>query len=134
MLLKSNLNEGSIANDAQNVTFRCTIRGTGTILSWISDDYIGLGGVVLQFASIDSPGLIVSSSENPNTTATLINATTNANTGVTQIVSELHITASVQYPTSAVSCRINSHGRANITTFRTVLSKELHAYGTWMYC
>ena len=117
MSLESNLNEGSIAYDAQNVTFRCTIRGTGTILSWISDDYIGLGGVVLQFASIDSPGLTVSSSENPNTIATLINATTNANTGVTQIVSELHITASIQYSTAAISCRINSHGMPHTIIF-----------------
>ena len=123
MLLTSNLNEGKFAYDAQNITFRCTTRGTGTILTWISENYIGSEGAIFEFASVHTPGRIEISSTNPNTTAVLINATTDTNTGVTEIVSELYITASLQYPNSSVSCRVNGRGTPNTTNFQ--LRKEV---------
>ena len=125
MLLTSSLKKGNIAYDKQTLTFRCTIRGTGTNLSWISDDYIGSGGSVLLFVSIDSPGLRVMSSTDPNTVATLINVTTDVDTRVTKMVSELQITASVVYPNSSVGCQVNDNGPLNTTIFwTTLLSKQ----------
>ena len=118
--LTNNLNEVNIAYEAQTVTFRCIIQGTGTILTWISDDYIGSGGVVLQFASLHSPGWNASNSLNPTTVATLISA--NTVNGVTVIESELRIIASVQYPTSSVSCRVDNYGELNTAMFRKAVS------------
>ena len=125
VLLTSNLNEGNIAYDAETIIFTCTIRGNGTILTWTSAEYIGRGGDVLEFSSIDSSGQTTSSSDNPTTIATLINTNTDPDTQVTMIKSELHIIASVRHPTSSVGCRINSHGKANITEFETVPSKKI---------
>ena len=121
VILTSNLNDGNIAYNDETVIFTCIIQGYGTILTWTSNEYIGQGHV-LEFASVDSPGRTATGSVNPTTTATLIRATTNPDTGVTVIVSDLRITASVQYH---VSCRINSHGRANTTTFQTILSMKI---------
>ena len=109
VILKDNL-DGNSAYISQRVSFICTIRSTGTlILTWTSDEYIGPESV-LQFALVDSPGRTANSPTHQTTVATLINTTTDHDTGVTEIVSELRITASMQYPTASVSCRINSHG------------------------
>ena len=124
MLLVSNLNKGNIAHDEQTVTFRCTTLGTGTNLSWISNDYIGSGDSVSLFVlNSNSPGLSAISSIDPNTIATLVNVTTDVDTRVTKMVSELRITASVMYPNSSVGCRINDNGPLNTTIFWTILSK-----------
>ena len=115
VLLTSNLNKDNIAYDEQTVIFRCTIRGTGTlVINWISNDYIGDNW--LQFSSVHNPGGTETSPANPTTVATLISATTDS--GVTEIVSELQITASVQYPNSSVICQINGNGPSNTIKFR----------------
>ena len=119
--LTSNLNEERVAYDGQTVIFTCNIQSTGTVLSWSSNEYIGLG--TLQFASIDSPGQMKISSSNSTTVATLINTTTDPDTGVTEMVSELQLIALIQYSISSISCRINSHGRANTTSFLTQSKK-----------
>ena len=121
----SNLADGNIAYDNQTYIFRCTIRGTGKNLTWSSDEYIG--GDVLEFTAISIRGLSEPSSTHPTTIATLINASTDTETGVIIIESELRIRASSQYPNSSVSCRINSDGAGatNTTTFQTISSKEV---------
>lgn len=125
--LTSSLYEGNIAYDTQNVTFQCITHGNGTILSWKSDDYIGSGGAMFEFISIDDPGSTTMIHTKPTTTAILISTTTefDANTGVrvSEIVSELRIMASLQYPISSVSCQVNGNGPLNSTMFRTVPGK-----------
>ena len=106
---------GSRAYDAQNVTFRCTTQGNATVLTWFSENYIGSAGAILEFASVHTPGRIETSSTNPNTTAVLMNVTTDTDTGETVIVSELYVRASLQYPNSSVGCRVN--GSPNTTIF-----------------
>jgi hypothetical protein len=117
--LSSNLNVGATAYDNQIVTFQCTIRGTGDIvvLSWSSDDYIGPGGALLQVASFQDLGHTTNSPVNPNTVATLTSVTTDADTGVTEVVSRIRITASAQHPTSSVSCRLDNQGTPSTITF-----------------
>ena len=116
-LLTSNLNKDNIAYDEQTVIFRCTIRGTGTlVLTWISNDYIGDNW--LQFSSVHNPGGTETSPINPATVATLISATTESVTEVTEIISELRIVASVQRPNSSVACQVNGIGVSNTTMFR----------------
>ena len=119
VLLTSNVNQENIAYDAQTVTFMCTIRGTGIlVLNWISNDYIGSEDYWLQFSSTYSPGRTETSSINPTTVATLISANTYTDSGVTEIVSELQITASVQHINSSITCQINGNGASNTVMFR----------------
>ena len=104
------------AYDRQVVTFQCVITGVDTIFNWISDDYIGTGGDVLQLASSDPPGQTASNPRNPTTVATLVS--TSRSNGVTTTVSELQLMASSQFPNSSVSCRDNGQGTVNTTSFR----------------
>ena len=115
--LTSNLNAGDIAFDGQRVTFRCAIRGTGSILSWVSEEYIGTGGAALEFFSVHPPETTEPSPINPNTVATLISSNTDRNTGVIEIVSELQIIASIRHMASSVSCRVNGGGTTNTINF-----------------
>jgi hypothetical protein len=117
--LSSNLNVGATAYDNQIVTFQCTIRGTGDIvvLSWSGDDYVGPEGALLQVASFQDLGHTATSPVNPNTVATLTSVTTDPDTGVTEVVSLLRITASAQHPTSSISCRLDNQGTPNTITF-----------------
>ena len=118
--LTSTLTEGQFAYNGQTVNFQCIIQGTGTILSWISEDYIGTGGAALEFFSVHNPGRTDTSPTTQNTIATLISTTTDADTGVIEIVSELRIRALVQYETSSVGCRVNSHGMSSTIEFSKV--------------
>ena len=103
VILTSNLYQGATAYEAQMVTFRCTIRGIHEIsLSWSSLNYIG--AYILEFYPFDRPQNRTSP-VNPTTIATLIRANTDSGTGVTEVVSELHIEASLQYPSSIISCQ-----------------------------
>ena len=111
--LTSNLTESMRAYDTQTIIFRCATRGTGTTLFWGSDAYIG--SRYLRFTYHNRPGRHRVSSTNNNTVATLINITTDANTGITGFISELKIIASQQYPTSSVRCRLNDDGSSNNT-------------------
>ena len=113
---------GNRAYDRQVVTFRCVIVGVDTVLNWMSDDYIGVGGDVLQLASADPPGQTASNPRNPTTIATLVS--TSRSNGVTTTVSELQLTASSQFPTSSVSCRDNGQGPVSAVIFQTLFGKE----------
>ena len=125
VLLISNLNEDNIAYNSQIITFLCTTRGTGTILSWYSEDYIGSGsgGLALEFSSVHHPGRTETSPTNPKTIGTLISTSTNTSSNVTEIVSVLNITADIQYPNSNITCRVNGNGTHNTTEFQTIMRK-----------
>ena len=130
---ETDLSEGSTAYHGQNIVFRCIIRGSGTVLTWSSDDYIGVGGHTLQFASVHRPGTTDSSLTVPTTNATLISTSTD--NGVTVIESELHIRANVTHSTSFVTCQVNGQGNSKTATFQTLLSEELHTIiYTCTYC
>ena len=116
-----NLAGGNRAYNGQRLTFRCIITGLDTVLTWRSDDYIGIGGDVLQQASADQPGQTASNSRNPTTVSTLISTTRSG--GVTTTISELQLTASSQFPISSVSCENNGGGPVSTTVFQTLLGK-----------
>lgn len=112
--MNNNLNDGNTAYDGQNITFRCTVRGVGRFLTWSSNEYIGLG----QELQLHRHGQ-TEYAEFSNTVATLISTTTDDDTQVTEIVSDLNITVSLQYPSiSSVICQLNSHGTSKQTEFR----------------
>ena len=116
--LTSTLFNGNLALEDQQVNFTCVTHSTDNIVTWVSDHYIG-GFLPIVFD--DDPGVSHSNQQNPSTVATLINATSNG--GVMVIKSQLQIIASMQNPNSSISCRINSHGPMNATTFQTVSGK-----------
>ena len=116
LTLTSNLTENRTAYDTQTVIFQCATRGTGKTFSWHSDAYIGSEN--LQFTHRSHSGAHRISPTNKNTVATLINITTDDDTGIIEFISELKITASQQYPNSFVICRLNGDGaRSEILNF-----------------
>ena len=83
-----------------------------TILEWWSDQYIGSNGIqIYSVGSIDN----VTSISNPNTYATRVSVT--KENGITVIVSRLYITASQQFPTAFVTCRISEQSGSQETKF-----------------
>ena len=114
--LNSTLIRGHLALPGQRVVFTCVIRNS-TLLEWQSNDYIGINGDNIQIYSVGSRTLNVTSVTIPTTYATRVNVT--VEDGVPVIVSQLFITASEQFPTSSVTCRINGQGPQETISFNT---------------
>lgn len=94
--------------------FTCVTRN-GTILVWQSEY---TGGRHIQIYNV---GLRdnVTSIGNPSTYATRVSVTEES--GVTVIVSQLHITASDQFPIASVTCQIGEQaGSQETISFKTV--------------
>jgi hypothetical protein len=87
------------------INIYCTCTTNGSVVAWISDEYIGINGNHLEFGSQDSVGHTVPSTINPNTFAELIRKE-----GDRVIESQLHITVSENIPTANVTCSDISHG------------------------
>ena len=80
----------------EEVVFTCETRGLE--LEWTSDDYIGEGGIALEFSVfIDNLGDIRTVDQSGSTTI-LTNAAHNMS-------SQLRIKTSSEFPTSSVTCR-----------------------------
>ena len=87
-------NEDHILWPEQEVVFTCETRGL--VLQWISDNYIGEGGISLEFyVSICNLG---------DTITTLTGSTAILSNVDHSMVSEFHIKTSPQFPTSTVGC------------------------------
>ena len=114
MGLNSTLIAGNLSYAQQRVVFTCVTRNT-TILEWESNDYIGEGGHDIQIFSAGDNKLNVTSLSNPDTYATRVSVI--VEDGVTVIVSQLFITASEQFPTSSVTCRIDGQGPRKTISF-----------------
>ena len=117
--LTNTLFDGNVAYEEQQIIFTCTTTGLHNFLTWSSDHYLDQP---LQISFHDELGHQESSPQNPSTVATLVDATTNG--GVTVIVSQLQITASMQNSISNVSCQMDNNGVMGTITF----SKELFAW------
>ena len=70
------------------LSFTCVTRDS-PILTWSSDQYIGVGGEQLEILSIDSPGTTFVSMVDPSTVAVLTNTTDHNGTSI--IMSQLSI-------------------------------------------
>ena len=111
VILTSTLNAELAAYPQEMVIFTCTTKGSG-ILNWFSDEYIGMDGLPLQILSIGNTTTVKSSGD-PNTVATRISVTNN--NGVTEIVSELKIVATLMYPKATVLCYIDADSPQKIS-------------------
>ena len=95
--------------------FTCVTRGS-TLLEWRSNEHIGINGDDIQIYSVGSRDNVTSVTI-PTTYATRVSVS--VEDGVTVIVSQLFITASEQFPTSSVTCRINGQGPIESISFNT---------------
>ena len=113
--MSSTLIDGHLAYPGQRVTFTCVTRNS-TILEWRSDEHIGTDGDDIQIYSVGSR-VNVTSVTIPTTYAIRVNVT--ETNGITEIVSQLTIIASNHFPTSSVTCGINSLGPRQKISFNT---------------
>ena len=111
----STLIRGHLALPGQRVVFTCVIRDS-TLLEWRSNEHIGINGDDIQIYSVGSRDNVTSVTI-PTTYATRVSVT--VEDGITVIVSQLFITASEQFPTSSVTCRINHDGPRQTISFIT---------------
>jgi hypothetical protein len=115
VILNHTLFLGRYARPGQMVTFTCEARDT-TALEWFSEDYIGPDGDAIE---IRSSGRGNNQTRfGGSTVATRVSVTTDS--GITMIVSQLHIMTSELIPTCLVTCAINDQGpRKNISLTTT---------------
>ena len=111
----------STAFDQQRVVFTCVTSGT-QIISWSNAEYIGGGGGILQVVFGGNTEAIVISRGNSDTIARRVS---NANESIR--ISELRITASVQYQNVTVTCNNVGDGTSSSISFSTI-SKYLYPY------
>ena len=114
--MSSTLIDGYLAYPGQRVTFTCVTRNS-SILEWRSDEHIGTDGDDIQIYSIGTDRDNVTSVTIPTTYATRDSVTMEY--GITVIVSQLFITTSDRFPTSSVTCGINSLGPRQMISFNT---------------
>jgi hypothetical protein len=124
--LNHTLYAGKYARPGQRVTFTCEARDT-SIMEWYSDEYVGSSGDRIE---------IVRGGDGRNqtrlggqTVATTVSVTTYS--GVTVIVSQLHIMTSEQIPTSSVTCAINGQGPREAVSFITTGMKSCTLCYSW---
>ena len=111
---------GNISCPRDQLIFTCTVIGSGA-LYWGSKEYIGSGGVQLEFSTADGVGERINSSVNPDTFAILTNVTNGSTSGTTVLQSKLYILSN---QSSAVSCLTVDHGSRQSINF-TVLRESM---------
>ena len=112
--LNSTLIHGEFALLEQSLVFTCVTRN-GTILVWQSEY---TGNRHIQIYNV-GPRDNVTNIGNPSTYATRVSVT--EENGVIVIVSQLHITASDQFPTASVTCWIGEQaGSQETISFKSV--------------
>ena len=118
-MLNSTLFRGQYARPGEWVTFTCDARNA-SILEWHSEEYIGTGGDRIEIlGSGDGSNQTRRGGETVATTVSV-----NTYSGITVIVSQLHIMTSGQFPTSSVKCAINGQGPQRVISFATTGMKS----------
>ena len=105
---------GQYARPGQRVTFTCEARDA-SILEWYSDEHIGPGGDRIQILRNDDGN--DQTRRGGETVATTVSV--DIYSGITVIISQLHIMTSEQIPTSSVTCAINNNGPQETISFTT---------------
>ena len=97
--------DGQGACPGEQITFTCVTNGSASH-AWASDEYIGKGGVQLQFAVYDSLGVpATAASSQEGTYAELIRKVPENETATLGILeSQLHVTVSSSYADASVTC------------------------------
>ena len=101
------------AYDSENVIFTCVTRDSNSI-AWSSDDYIGSGGLRLEFASVEREG----TTRNANSIASAQLVSVSRTDGIVLLVSQLQISVQSTFQISSVTCHNIGKDTINITSFR----------------
>ena len=113
VVLTTSLREDKVAVDQQSIKFTCATRHSG-ILEWSSHQYIG-DGIILQLLSVNCIGTNKSRKLAVATCKDII-----YEYGIEVIKAELYQEASVQFPTSTITCTNNGRGSSSSVQFQTV--------------
>ena len=102
--------EGNYVCPDKEIVFTC--KTNGSVIAWISNEYIGIDGNQLELASMYTVGHIVKSTINPKTFANLTMIKRDR-----VIESQLHIMVSKDFPTANITCSDVSHGSSSSVQF-----------------
>ena len=83
------------------------------IQAWSSEEYIGQGGIQLEFLTVNEIGRNLTSSKDSTTFALL----TRVNSSADILESQLHITVSANYPRFNVTCHNPPHNLMKSVTY-----------------
>ena len=126
LILLSSLGDGESACPAEKVIFNCTVTES-RILIWSSNEYIGTGGIQLEFSTANRIGDKVTSQVNQNVFATLTNIINNGET--IKLQSELHI---VSNQSSVVSClTVNTGSRRSRNLDVLSIGRFISLWSQW---
>ena len=118
IVLSSSLSEGQRVCPGDAITFTCVTNGSA-ILAWNSDDYIGQGGVQLEFPSHRNPGRIERNPASPiGTQAVLISKEIEENETQGILESQLNIIVTSDYPNPTINCLHVDTGNQEATSFK----------------
>ena len=123
--LNITLRSGQPAFPGQEITFYCETMGSP--IAWRSNEYIGTGGVQLEFVGFDSEGSMLHAHDHPETIATLISAI--PQNGSFLLLSKLRIIASHSPPNASVTCQNSFSGKEEMISFHVTDGK----YCTFLY-
>ena len=131
VVLSSSLPEGRGVCPGDEITFTCVTNRSAS-LAWSSDDYIGRGGIQLEFASFDSPGKIARNRVSPiGTQASLISKEIKENETQGILESQLNVIVTSDYPNPTINCLNIDAGYKETTSFQllgmTLCSIQMHA-------
>ena len=125
-ILTSSLKDGQRACPGDRITFTCVTNGSASHV-WKSDEYIGRGGIQLEFAVYHNPGETRNNGVYPSTArATLIANVRNENSTGGILESDLEITVVADYPTASIVCLDVDSGIPATTSFQ-LLGKYVYA-------
>ena len=117
--LNSTLQSGLPAYPGQAITFYCETNGSP--IAWQSDEYIGAGGVQLEFTGFHSEGSVLHAYGNPETIATLISAIPQKDSFL--LVSKLRIVTSHSPSNASVTCQNSFSGKQQMISFQVIDGK-----------
>ena len=119
--LNSTLRSGQPAYPGQEITFYCETMGSP--MAWRSNEYIGSGGVQLEFTGFDRAGSVHQAHDNHETTATLLRAIPQNDSFL--LISKLRIVASRSPPNASVTCQNSFSGKVEMISFHVIDGKYL---------
>jgi hypothetical protein len=118
IVLSSPLSEGQRVCPGDAIMFTCVTNGSA-ILAWSSDDYIGQGGVQLEFASFHQPGRIARNRASPiGTQAVLVSKEIEENETLGILESQLSVIVTSDYQTATIKCLHVDTGSEETTGFQ----------------
>lgn len=117
-MLSSSLRQGERACPGERITFTCVTNGSASH-AWMSNEYIGRGGIQLEFASFDSPGEIRrNTASQGGTLARLIAKVVEENETTGLLESQLDIVVISEFPNPIISCLYVDTGSSNAASFQ----------------